>query len=66
MIFPAQRNDSTTNTRKVFDQAVFPGFNFEMFYRPYLNDIDEMCELWIAKCPLVCALFFFIATTQLD
>ena len=51
---PAQRNDSTTNTRKVSDPEVFGGFNFGQFYRQYLNDIDEMSDLWIAKCPVVC------------
>ena len=47
-------NDPTSNPMDFESEATFSGFNFRRFYRWYINNIDEMCELWIAKCPLVC------------
>lgn len=48
-----RRNDNTTNPgRFPMDLPDFRGFTFS--YQRYLNPHDEFCELWIAKCPLVC------------
>ena len=50
--FP-RRNDNTTR-EGIFPSMLsdFQGFDFD--YIRYLNNHDVFCELWIAKCPLVC------------
>ena len=51
---PAIRNDITTNPQTLNPTGIlreFPGFSFN--YINFLNNHDEFCELWIAKCPLV-------------
>ena len=52
---PAIMNDPTTNPGTVAptsnDYNTFEGFAFD--YINFLNNHDEFCELWIAKCPLV-------------
>ena len=51
---PPIRNDRTTNPELIGSNfASFTGLGFGDDYQNYLNNIDEMCELWIAKCPLV-------------
>lgn len=49
------RNDPTTDPNTLTpggtSVADFSGFGFD--YRNFLNNHDEFCELWIAKCPLV-------------
>lgn len=48
------RNDNTTNPDRFPTMlAEFTGFSFD--YLRYLNPHDQFCELWIAKCPLVCS-----------
>ena len=50
---PEMRNDNTSNPGRFPDElSDFRGFDFS--YQRYLNPHDEFCELWIAKCPLVC------------
>ena len=52
-MLPERRNDNTTNENRFpLDLPDFRGFSFD--YQRYLNPYDEFCELWIAKCPLVC------------
>ena len=47
------RNDNTTNPAMIPpDQGDFRGFTFD--YERFLNPHMQFCELWIAKCPLVC------------
>ena len=57
IIQPAIRNDNTTNPELIRPggqpEIQFNGFSFGDFYRPYINNHDFFCELWIAKCPLV-------------
>ena len=49
-----RRNDNTTNEDSFPTMlSDFRGFTFD--YLRYLNPHDEFCELWIAKCPLVCS-----------
>ena len=48
-------NDVTSNPDQITDpsrgEELFTGFRFR--YSEFLNQHDEFCELWIAKCPLV-------------
>ena len=51
--------DETTSTDLLDGNTINPtrftglGFFDVTPFRPFLNDIEEMCPLWIAKCPLV-------------
>ena len=48
-------NDVTSNPDQITSTTQgefgFTGFRFR--YSEFLNQHDEFCELWIAKCPLV-------------
>ena len=52
--FPRRNDNTTLDDRSLipFILSDFRGFSFD--YLRYLNPHDEFCELWIAKCPLVC------------